>query len=64
MKKQGLTLFNRAPDGAKKKQGSKSPRLNSLERRETQRQVITLIGWIIRLIIQAVKNRKNKEISK
>ncbi len=56
-----------------KKQGSKSvvplgaknfPRLNSPERRETQRQVITLIGWLIRLIIHAVKNRKNKEISK
>lgn len=46
------------PLGAKK-----FPRLNSPERRETQRQVITLIGWIIRLIVQAVKNRKNKEMT-
>lgn len=47
------------PLGAKK-----FPRLPNEERRETQRQVISLIGWLIRLIVHAVKNRKNKEVSK
>ena len=44
-----------------KKSVSKFPGLPNEERRETQRQVITLIGWLIRLIVHAVKNRKNKE---
>ena len=46
------------PLGAKK-----FPRLPDPERRETQRQVITLIGWLIRLIVEAIKSRKNKEMS-
>ncbi len=44
------------PLGAKK-----FPRLPNEERRETQRQVITLIGWLIRLIVEAIKSRKAKK---
>ena len=53
MKKQESKLFNRAPDGAKTKSVSKS-----VVPGRQQKIIISLIGWVIELIVEAVKRRK------